>query len=1008
MQSKRDMGLFTRLRVMVNDILIVGDEAGCVPVSKDMGTAMAISIDKNVVLNPSGSLADVTALSEGRFLLTTSSVLTQQQYPSYYYNPITQTSSIAGTIYNSAGALDGGSLQMASTSSTWYYGYPYYYNSPKFASVSDASSDVLADGRVASAYVETSAPSFNGNNAVSQTRWISIAVRDQNGIGNSFTVATETSNDSVSNPEVAALTNGTLVVVWQAANAVNARIVDSDGLPVTQTFQLSNAVSLGRFGANVEALADGNFVVSWHSSEAGDLDAHARIFDANGNAVTPDLILNASDNGNQSNVRIAELPNGGFATAWVADSGSAGTYLRFFDSLGKPGSKVIKVSDTAFPDLAIGSVEDGRVMVAWSQELSPANSNDIVAQVFNPDGTAEDLIVVNSNRLGYQSAPTIVTIGDNTFKVVWQGNGINAATVTLPDYAPALAVTAAAKVSGGNGNAIADEAGDVITYTVKVTNTGTVTLGGVSLSDGETGLFKETGLILAPSEVKTFTGTYVLKQSDINLAGGGDGVLNLIATVDSNLTEAVTDSIDVAIVTSPKLNVKSVVADVSGANAIADVAGEVVTFKTTVVNSGNVTLTGITLTDSLSGIAEKVLPLAPGARRDIESTYVITQADIDNRGGGDAKLEFDVRVETAQTGAQSAAGSIALGYDPKLLITSALREITYAPDASAGNLVADEIGDILIYDYAIKNTGNVTLTNLSLIDSLTGVSIAGETLTPGEELVFADRRYVLSATDFETNGNGDADFDNLLIAVSDQTGTVTQESDPVKLVTYTLEGDDASNQLRGGSGADSINGKAGHDTINGGAGRDDLYGELGNDTLIGGSGADKLYGDIGNDVLRADDGNDLLDGGVGNDQLYGGAGNDALRGGDGSDQMFGAAGNDVITGGLGRDVLSGGAGADRFVYEARGDFGDAIVNFDKSDVFAFKASEFRMKKGFLDASRFQSRADNKAQDFNDRFIYRTTDDTLWYDADGTGSQVAFKVADLSNDFKLLAADILIV
>jgi Ca2+-binding RTX toxin-like protein len=57
---------------------------------------------------------------------------------------------------------------------------------------------------------------------------------------------------------------------------------------------------------------------------------------------------------------------------------------------------------------------------------------------------------------------------------------------------------------------------------------------------------------------------------------------------------------------------------------------------------------------------------------------------------------------------------------------------------------------------------------------------------------------------------------------------------------------------------------------------------------------------------------------------------------------------------------------------------------------------------------FLSRADNHAQDKYDRFIYRTSDDTLWFDQDGTGTKVAIKIADLSNDFALTAHDIVIV
>ncbi|MFN0193070.1 MAG: hypothetical protein ACKVP5_14020 [Aestuariivirga sp.] len=64
--------------------------------------------------------------------------------------------------------------------------------------------------------------------------------------------------------------------------------------------------------------------------------------------------------------------------------------------------------------------------------------------------------------------------------------------------------------------------------------------------------------------------------------------------------------------------------------------------------------------------------------------------------------------------------------------------------------------------------------------------------------------------------------------------------------------------------------------------------------------------------------------------------------------------------------------------------------------------------GFVAASAFHSRADNLARDANDCFIFRTTDKTLWFDADGNGGGAAVMVADLQAAAAMTNADILIV
>ena len=51
---------------------------------------------------------------------------------------------------------------------------------------------------------------------------------------------------------------------------------------------------------------------------------------------------------------------------------------------------------------------------------------------------------------------------------------------------------------------------------------------------------------------------------------------------------------------------------------------------------------------------------------------------------------------------------------------------------------------------------------------------------------------------------------------------------------------------------------------------------------------------------------------------------------------------------------------------------------------------------------------NLAQDANDRFIFRTTDQTLWFDVDGTGGGGPRLIADLQAGAVVTAADILLL
>ncbi|MCF8133044.1 MAG: hypothetical protein K9J72_07975 [Synechococcus sp. Tobar2m-G35] len=73
-----------------------------------------------------------------------------------------------------------------------------------------------------------------------------------------------------------------------------------------------------------------------------------------------------------------------------------------------------------------------------------------------------------------------------------------------------------------------------------------------------------------------------------------------------------------------------------------------------------------------------------------------------------------------------------------------------------------------------------------------------------------------------------------------------------------------------------------------------LWGKAGNDVLRGGPGADSLDGDTRTSTDLGSDGNDVL---------TGGSGNDTLSGGDGQNSYLPGAGNDRVIGGSGLDIV---------------------------------------------------------------------------------------------------------
>ncbi len=251
--------------------------------------------------------------------------------------------------------------------------------------------------------------------------------------------------------------------------------------------------------------------------------------------------------------------------------------------------------------------------------------------------------------------------------------------------------------------------------------------------------------------------------------------------------------------------------------------------------------------------------------------------------------------------------------------------------------------------------------------------------------------------------------------------------------SYVSRGGSLEGNIYFGDGIDRYLGVSGNVTgaVYGGAGTDTFFGnEHEADVFVGGADVDTLDFRLGGQVTLALDLSFAQNGAalgdtyfemenvfgsdIGNDVIRGNGAANALFGWGGNDSLDGASGNDVLRGGTGIDTLTGGIGNDTFRFSALNECGDVITDFgnilSSDDRFQITAAAFGggLVAGALAANQFITRADNLAQDADDRFIFNTTDRTLWFDADGNGAGAAVMVADLQAGAIVTAADILLI
>ena len=367
---------------------------------------------------------------------------------------------------------------------------------------------------------------------------------------------------------------------------------------------------------------------------------------------------------------------------------------------------------------------------------------------------------------------------DNSATVVATQQGTtNTVTATATAAAPIVpsASLAITKVftgyTGGDLDNLGDVPGDVANYTIVVTNTGNVTLTNVVVTDPLTGNTYNVGT-LAPGGSSSLTELYTVTQADLDGGGkaGPDHDIDNTATAVSDQTGPASASAVAPLVYAPSIAIDKTFVSWADGGANGNAAGDVANYTVKITNTGNVTLTNVTVVDPLTGQSISGVTLAPGATQTYNTSYTLTQADLDNNGGGDGDIDNTATTDSDQTGPASDSAVAPIAPAPAVTIDKTFTGFT----GGNGNTVGDAVGDVLNYSILVTNTGNVTLTNVVVTDPLTGLNTTIASLAPGASQTLTET-YTLTQADLDGAGKAgsDHDIDNTATADPDQTPPVS-------------------------------------------------------------------------------------------------------------------------------------------------------------------------------------------------------------------------------------------
>ena len=514
-----------------------------------------------------------------------------------------------------------------------------------------------------------------------------------------------------------------------------------------------------------------------------------------------------------------EDPKPDFESSKELTNSGSGTYGAF--KVGEIAKFAITVQNT-------GNVTLNNITV--KEQLAGAKVVAGTGYTINADGVAvidtlkvDATVVVNAE---YQITQEDVDNGKLVNTVVVEGEGPNPIDPENPDPEPEepeveiptdphkpTALTDKILTNAGSGENGSFKAGETATFDITVTNTGNVTLKnvvvremleGAKIVDGAGYEVSVDGTVatiarIGVGETATVKAEYVVTQKDVDNGGTRN-----MATVDiSGETDPQPPTEEIPTdPQKPEMTSEKVLTNKGTGENDTFAVGDVAEFDIIVENTGNVTLNNITVKEQLEGakVVEgegyrvngdgteaTIDTLEVGKVVVVKAEYEITQADVDNGG---AVNRVSVEGEGPENPDPEKPTPDPEPVDPEEPIPTPDPN----PDMNVEKTITSNqeiyrVGDRITYQITVENTGNVTLHDVLVEDTLQnatgevtfekteGVTFDGNTaiigtMAPGQTVT-------LNASYIVTRADAGSDISNVAIGTSEETPDPDVDETPV-------------------------------------------------------------------------------------------------------------------------------------------------------------------------------------------------------------------------------------
>lgn len=232
-------------------------------------------------------------------------------------------------------------------------------------------------------------------------------------------------------------TDGDIVVVWESASGsdvnVRLRLFSAAGAPLGSETQVNVTSTDLQLSPRVVALPNGQFVVVWQSlgQDGSSWGVYLRRYGANGAALGGEVRVNDTTEGQQLQPSVAAASDGRLIVVWNSfdqDGDRDGVFARIYTASGAAATPEVQVNATSVgrQSQAEAAFLAGGPVVVWRSTEQDGSGSGVYARQLTTDGVAVgDETLLNTTVEGTQSAPSAARTGTNTLAVAWESENVD-------------------------------------------------------------------------------------------------------------------------------------------------------------------------------------------------------------------------------------------------------------------------------------------------------------------------------------------------------------------------------------------------------------------------------------------------------------------------------------------------------------------------------------------------------------------------------------------------------